>query len=191
MTTIEDEESYLNYLEQIDNKFCKIKNLLREIKRKVKVEADKNKKINLNCKHWVNFFKLGTDEVTETNETIKAEPDLINLSTTDNIKISFTESENIQNNPVTEESVHESSFKQNLSDTSLAVFDIDNVPKTLSNEPVLVEIYEYVRKNGLVDLQNIKTHFEDVSAKKIDIIVDFLVGRNYIMKKSTKLMYKQ
>lgn len=54
--TIEEEEQLIFYLEKVDNKFCQIKNVLRDIKNKIKGHSKINSEIIKNVLPMVKFF---------------------------------------------------------------------------------------------------------------------------------------
>ena len=62
MTTVEEEEIIISYLEQIDSKFSQIKNVLRQIKTKIKAIASKNKMLVENMQPWIHFFGMNDIE---------------------------------------------------------------------------------------------------------------------------------
>ena len=46
-----------------------------------------------------------------------------------------------------------------------------------------------LKKKKQVDFENVKKHFNNVPEKKINIIINFLINRNHIIKKNNKLQY--
>ncbi|OQS55069.1 hypothetical protein EHP00_337 [Ecytonucleospora hepatopenaei] len=181
MQSIEESEEFLFYLEQIDNKFNSIKTILREIKHKIKNESVLNKKIVENCKHWVNFFHLNS------NVLMQKEGKLQESSGVENLKINLSETDTVSST-----STIDDQYKTFINTSnSFSIFDITKVPVTLANEPVLTDLMEYLKTHKTIALEKLSTLFPNVSDKKIEIIINFLVGRNYIIKKNNKLFYSE
>ena len=183
MRSIEEDEEFMFHLEQIENKFCAIKNVLREIKSKIKHSSGKNKIIVDNLKHWVAFFtetKENEQKVIENDENSYFENIDFDsaLHDYDDEYIKKT-NETVKNNS----NLTEDSF-------SFAVFDVADIPESLSGDKLLLEIFEFIKKQKTTTMEQIKQNFAQEPERKIEIFVKFLAGRYYIHKKHDKIIYK-
>lgn len=197
MGSIEEEEQIILYLEQLDNKFYLIKNILRKIKNKIHKLSYINSIINSNCLPWIKFFNLHLPEnKLEMNDLSNLKDSTIfdNLSINENTTIF---KENYSDNHELKLSTIELNLNENFSDTNkkengfvdTVPLDLKSIPTTLANESILIQIYNYVKEKKQVDFENVKKHFNNVPEKKINIIINFLINRNHIIKKNNKLQY--
>ena len=105
--------------------------------------------------------------------------------------------ENYSDNHELKLSTIELNLNENFSDTNkkengfvdTVPLDLKSIPTTLANESILIQIYNYVKEKKQVDFENVKKHFNNVPEKKINIIINFLINRNHIIKKNNKLQY--
>lgn len=197
MGSIEEEEQVILYLEQLDNKFYLIKNILRKIKNKIHKLSYINSVINSNCLPWIKFFNLDLPEnKLEVNDLSNLKDSTIfdSLSINDNATIL---KENYSDNYELKLSSIELNLNENFLDInkktdeviSTVPLDLKTIPTTLANESILVQIYNYVKEKKQVDFENIKKYFNNIPEKKINIIINFLINRNHIIKKNNKLQY--
>lgn len=105
----------------------------------------------------------------------------------ENLKINLSETDTVSST-----STIDDQYKTFINTSnSFSIFDITKVPVTLANEPVLTDLMEYLKTHKTIALEKLSTLFPNVSDKKIEIIINFLVGRNYIIKKNNKLFYSE
>ncbi|ORD93874.1 hypothetical protein ECANGB1_1431 [Enterospora canceri] len=212
MGDIENDERIISYLEKIDNKFCEIKNILREIRGKVKKHAEINRNIRENLMSWNRFFKFD-DELNQKDATLndttifeeisprmsvianeindedEKENNLRsreNTSHYDNLstplKQPISQHTNLDTLTNTSKTIEHSTAAQPLTKESL--------PQAFANESVLLEIYNFVKSIHETDIDPIRSRFNSTSHKKLEIFVNFLVGRDYLGKRNNRLYFK-
>jgi len=214
LSSIREDEEIIKELEDMDENFSAIKSTLRELRLKMSMVAEKNREIVEDCRPWIKFFEVKSQEFSPFSElqlntpkfNDKAHsPSNLNLSSPRNPFVEAESSELLNKSlcKALKMTMGSSSsyvnVDQNISNQETPQIDSEDtnhdiipfekalLPEIFQNEEDLAEIYSFVEKHRSVSLEHIVEHFKDISPEKLEILISLLCRKRFVKQKNSKI----
>lgn len=215
LSSIREDEEIIKELEDMDENFSAIKCTLRELRLKIARIAQKNKEIVDDCKPWIKFFDVKSQQnfspfselqlnslkfndashspnnlnlSSPRNPFVEVESsELLNKSLCKVLKISMASSSSCTN---TDQNVGNQKDPHSDSEDTMhdiVPFERDQLPEIFQNESDLIGLYNFIQEQGTVTLESVIERFRDIPAEKLEILMSFLCRKRFVKQKDCKI----
>ncbi|EJW04803.1 hypothetical protein EDEG_01025 [Edhazardia aedis USNM 41457] len=205
----EEDEIIISNLEEIDMTFSQINRVLKQIEQKFECFKNKSKVLSANFKPWQNFFGISEcSQKTAKNNDLGGDFEYCMDNTLQSIVLESTiakDYESIYNTENTKQSDIQNNLPESyLSRSKIGVstnnvnssniclnedkkyvcadFNKSLLPQIFESEFELIdEIYQIIKEHRQITLTEIQDKFKNEDEKKISIILNLLIRKNFII----------